>query len=68
MYNDKCLSRTQIFEWRKRFKKGGKDINDEPRPGRPVTLKTDDKVEKEKDIRIYRRLSIRQIAELVNID
>jgi hypothetical protein len=29
-YGDKCLSRTQVFEW---FKEGGVEIGDDQRPG-----------------------------------
>ncbi|KAJ8960591.1 hypothetical protein NQ318_013880 [Aromia moschata] len=34
---NKCLSRTQVFEWFKRFKEGRESTEDDPRPGRPST-------------------------------
>ena len=33
------LSRTQVFEWFKRFKEGREEIGDSQRPGRPSTSK-----------------------------
>ncbi|GFY13863.1 putative mariner transposase [Trichonephila clavipes] len=53
----------------KRFKDGRQDVEDDSRPGRPSTSKTDENVEKVASlIRSDRRLSIRAIAETVNID
>ena len=69
VYGDECLSRTQVFEWFKRFKKGREEIGDDQRPGRPSTSKTDANIEKVGEIvRQNRRLSIRAVAELINID
>jgi len=45
---DECLSRTQVFEWFKRFKEGREEIGDDQRPGRPSTPKTDANIEKKK--------------------
>jgi hypothetical protein len=39
VYGDECLSRTQVFEWFKRFKEGREEIGDDQRPGRPSTSK-----------------------------
>lgn len=69
VYGDECLSRSQVFEWYKKFKEGREDIEDDPRPGRPRTSKTDDNIEKVCEIvRKDHRLSIRAIAEIANID
>jgi hypothetical protein len=66
-YGDECLSRTQVFEWFKRFKKGREEIGDDQRPGRPSTSKTDANIEKVGEIvRQNRRLNIRAVAELIN--
>jgi len=46
VYGDECLSRIQVFEWFKRFKEGRKEIEDDQRPGRPSTSKTDTNIEK----------------------
>ncbi|GFT54362.1 protein GVQW3 [Trichonephila clavipes] len=69
VYGSECLSRARVFEWFKRFKDGRQDVEDDSRPGRPSTSKTDENVEKVASlIRSDRRLSIRAIAETVNID
>jgi hypothetical protein len=46
VYGDECLSRTQVFEWFKSFKEGKGEFEDDPRPGRPCTSKTDANIEK----------------------
>jgi hypothetical protein len=39
VYGEECLSRTQVFEWYKRFKEGRVEIGDDQRPGFPSTSK-----------------------------
>ena len=39
VYGDECLSRTEVFEWFKRFKEGREEIGDDRRLGRPNTSK-----------------------------
>ena len=69
VYADDSLSRTQVFEWFKKFKEGREVIEDNPRPGRQRTSKSDGNVKKIREIiRKNRCLSIRAIAGLVNID
>ena len=69
VYGDECLSRAQVFDWFKRFREGREEIGDDQRPGRPSTSKTGANIEKVGEIlRQNRRLSIRAVAELVNID
>lgn len=46
VYGDDCLSRTQVFEWFKRFKDGREDTSDDTRTGRPLSAKTDANIEK----------------------
>ncbi|GFV37897.1 protein GVQW3 [Trichonephila clavipes] len=46
VYGSECLSRARVFEWSKRFKDGRQDVEDDSRPGRPSTSKTDENVEK----------------------
>ena len=68
VYGDKCLSRTQVFEWFKRFKEEREEIGDDQRPGRSTTSKTDANTEKVGEIvRQNRRLCIGAVAELINI-
>ena len=69
VYGDECLCRTQVFEWFKMFKEGREEIGDDQRPGPPRTSKTDANIEKVGEIiRQNRRLSIRAVAELINMD
>ena len=69
VYGDECLSRTQVFEWFKRFKEGREEIGDNQRPGHPSTSKTDANIEKVSEIVQQNcRLSIRAFPELINID
>ncbi|KAJ8961743.1 hypothetical protein NQ318_021343 [Aromia moschata] len=46
VYGNECLSRTQVFEWFKRFKEERETTEDDPRLGRPSTSKTDENIEK----------------------
>ena len=69
VYGDDCLSRTQVFERFKRLKEGREEIGDDQCPGRPSTSKTDANEEKVGEIvQQNRLLSIRAVAELINID
>ncbi|KAJ8936704.1 hypothetical protein NQ318_002446, partial [Aromia moschata] len=63
VYGNERLSRTQIFQWFKRFKEGHERTEDDPRPGQPLVSKKDDNIEK-----IDRRLSTRGLAEITGID
>lgn len=68
VYGNECLSRTQTFEWFKRFKEGRETTKDDRRPGRPSTSKTDENIDKiGKLIRADRRLTIRALAEMTGI-
>lgn len=60
----------RVFEWFKRFQDGREDVEDDSRPGRPSTSKTNDNIETIGNlvIRSDRRLSIRTIGETVGID
>ena len=69
VYGDECLSRTQVFEWFKRFKEGREEIGDDQDPDHPSVSKTDANLEKVGEtVQQNRRLSVRAVAELVNID
>ena len=69
VYGDQCLSRTQVFEWFKKFMEGREDVGNDPKSGRPSTAKTQENVEKvARIVRGDRRLSIRAISELTNIN
>jgi hypothetical protein len=69
VYGEDTLSRARVFERHRRFLGGREDVEDDERPGRPVTMKTDENVDKVRTlVRTDRRLSIRMIAEEFNVD
>ena len=41
VYGDKCLSRAHKFRWYARFKSGVETIEDEARPGRPLSVRNE---------------------------
>ena len=67
-YVEDCMSRTQCFEWFKRFEKGRMSVGEEPRPGRPSISTDDDHVDRFRAvIRGNRRLHVREVANEVGI-
>lgn len=67
-YGDSALSYSQVSRWLKAFKKGREEVVDEPRAGRPSTSTTDDNLARVRDLlNSDRRLSVRMIAETLNI-
>ena len=69
VFGDNTLSRTRVFEWHRRFSEGREEVEDDERPGRPVTSRTEEKIQKVSEIvRKDRRLSIRMIADTLNMD
>jgi len=45
-FKEEALSRTQVFEWFARFKRGEMSVEDHPHSGCPSTSRTDENVEK----------------------
>jgi mRNA-degrading endonuclease RelE of RelBE toxin-antitoxin system len=63
------MKKSSVFEWHKRFKEGWEDVKDDERTGRPKTHRTDKNVEKvRKLVRSDRQLSVRMMAEELNLD
>jgi len=53
----------------KRFKEGREEIGDDKRPGRPSASKTDANIEEVSEtVQQNRRLNIRVVDELINVD
>nr|XP_055138974.1 protein GVQW3 isoform X1 [Symphalangus syndactylus] len=68
-YGDEVMSRARVFDWHKRFKEGREDVRDDARSGRPVTHRTDDNIQKVKDLVCSnRQLTVRMMAEELNLD
>ena len=69
VYGDSCMSRTRAFEWHKRFVDGRLSVEDDAKPGRPCSVKTDVNIEKVRElVRTDRRLTIRMMADQLGID
>ncbi|KAG5348132.1 SETMR methyltransferase, partial [Acromyrmex charruanus] len=67
-YGDDTLSKTQVYQWYECFKSGREAVEDDARPGRPSTSKTDENVDEIRQLLIEnRKLTIREIAETTNI-
>jgi len=69
VYGDNAMKETAVCKWVKRFSEGRESVTDEERSGRPATSRTEENSEKLRQIvRENRRLTVRSIAEQVNID
>jgi hypothetical protein len=67
-YGAAAMKKTSVFEWHKRFKKGRDDVQDDERPGRPRTRRTDENVEKvRKLVCTDEPLSLRMMARKLNL-
>ncbi|UYV71906.1 hypothetical protein LAZ67_9001019 [Cordylochernes scorpioides] len=67
-YREATLDRSNVYRWYKMFSEGREDVNDEERAGRPSTSTTDEKInEVEKMILANRRITVREVAEDLNI-
>lgn len=67
-YGDGAMRKTAVYEWYTRFQEGREEVDDDGRPGRPSTSKTDENIDKVKDIVLQnRRITIREVAEELNI-
>ncbi|UYV83955.1 hypothetical protein LAZ67_X000694 [Cordylochernes scorpioides] len=67
-YGEATLDRSNVYRWYKMFSEGREDVNDEERAGRPSTSTTDEKInELEKMILANRRITVREVAEDLNI-
>ena len=66
---EETMSRTRAFEWRKRFKDGREEVEDDPRSGRPSTSRMADNIERVKQmVHADHRLTVRMIAEELSIN
>ncbi|UYV64377.1 SARM1 [Cordylochernes scorpioides] len=67
-YGEATLDRSNVYRWNKMFSEGREDVNDEERARRPSTSTTDEKInEVEKMILANRRITVREVAEDLNI-
>ena len=63
------MKKTAVYKWVKRFSEGRESVTNEESSGRPSTSRTEENIAKIRQImRKNRRLTVRGIAEQVNID
>jgi len=46
VYGEYAMKKSSVFEWRRRFKEGREDVQDDPRSGQPKTERTDADVDR----------------------
>ena len=69
VYGDNAMKKTAVYKWVKRFSEGRESVTDEGRSGRPATSRTKENIAKVRQIVCENcRLTVRSIAEQVNID
>ena len=67
VYGKDVISRTQIFEWYKRFAKGLEEVEDDSKTGRPSKTRTDENITREKQVvQSDRSLTVRMISDELN--
>jgi len=68
VYGDAAVTMKTVYKWFERFRSGRESVEDEERSGRPSTSKTQENVERVREmIRSNRRLTVREISEDLNI-
>lgn len=68
VYGEKCMSRTQVFEWFKRFRDGRTSTDNNSRSGRPATAVNEENIERVNElIRGDRRLTVKDIMTSLSI-
>ena len=69
VYDEDVMSRTQIFEWHKRFEKGREEVKDDSKTGRPSTTRTDENITRVKlRVRSDCRLTVRMISDELSLN
>jgi histone-lysine N-methyltransferase SETMAR len=66
---DECLFCARVFEWFAKFHDGRESIKDDPRPGRPVSIRTEENIEKVRNlVSEDRRITTRMITDMLKIN
>jgi len=69
VYRDNVMKKTAVYKWVKHFSEGRDSVTDEERSGLQATSRTEENIANVCQIvHEYRRLTVRSIAEQVNID
>ena len=61
VYGEDVMSRTQIFEWHKRFEKGRKEVEDDLKTGRPSNIVRTDSLFRLSSSDIIRTVNLRSL-------
>jgi hypothetical protein len=68
VYGGDCMSRIQVFRRFASFREGRESLEDDPRPGRPVSARSKENVEKARAIVMQdRRLTTRLLADCLGV-
>jgi len=69
VYVDNAMKKTAVYKRELRFSEGRESVTDEERSGRPATSRNEENIVKVYQVvRENRRLTVRSIAEQMNID
>jgi len=69
VYGHNAMKKIAVYKWVKHFSEGRESVTDEERSGRSATCRTEDNIAKVRQIvRENHRLTVRSIAEQVNIE
>ena len=67
-YGEATLDRSNVYRWYKMFSVSRENVNDEERAGRPSTSTADENIDEvKKIILVNRRITVREVAEKLNI-
>ena len=69
VYGNNAMKKTAVYQWVKCFSEGRESVTDEERSERPATSRTEEIIANVRQVvRENRGLTVRSIAEQVNID
>ena len=69
VYGDNATKKIEVYKWVKCFSEGRENVTDKERSGWPATSRTEENIAKiHQIVRENRRLTVRSVAEQVNID
>jgi len=67
-YGDRCVSRTQVYEWTEKLKNGVTSVEDSPRPGPAFTAVTEDNIAAvENVIWENQRVTVKEVGSLLDM-
>jgi len=67
-FGSDTLKKTAVYEWHERFKSGRESVENDERNGRPSTSKTDENINKVREMLINNhKLTIRELAEVLTL-